>query len=189
VCISVSYEFLRLGPLRTFHNPVSPWQATWNLQMKSKRYLHHNWSLKDVLGAWWAPYGPMQIEYRWLHKDCLNRERDESQSVRYGDQLTWPNVYLRARWAPYGPLLDTVEPSSGWWWHTTFLIQKMTIYLTEVWRPLDEPNVYLRARRAPYGPLQSLTFDHTHDDREIETVPEYCSLRARWGVMPSLTSI
>ena len=48
----------------------------------------------------------------------------------------------------------------------------MTRYLTEVWRLLDEPNVYLRARRAPYGPLQSLTLDHTHDDREIETVPE-----------------
>jgi hypothetical protein len=177
VCISVSYEFQILGPLRTFRSKSVQLTSstTWNLPMKSKRYPHHNWSLKDVLGAWWAPYGPMQIECRWLHKDCLNRERemrDESQSVRYGDPLTWPNVYLRARRAPYGPLLDTVETSSGWWWHTPFLIQKMTRYLTEVWRPLDEPNVYLRARWAPYGPLQSLTLDHTHDDREIETVPE-----------------
>ena len=36
-------------------------------------------------------------------------EIDKNPSVRYGD-LTCPNVYLRARGAPYGPLLDTVEP-------------------------------------------------------------------------------
>ena len=66
----------------------SPDKHNQKLVNEKQEVPHHNWSLRDVLGAWWAFYGPMQIECRWRLKDCLSREIDKKRGMETWRVLT-----------------------------------------------------------------------------------------------------